>query len=767
MQTIDHTPVSRDDVEFPKKSNVTNQPSCAKKRSSLIRHHTAAINALRPRIPQHASSALKPIRYRSSFARIHHAILLIQAYIHLPATIFFDYNVLYIVVQIAFYPDQGQNSSTAWWIASGIYGACFLIWLIVVVAIWEILFNYKRRWVSEQPYAMPIYCSSSAFILTATRSFSLYSLLYRTRLGASRTDFLIESCWFYSQNWPTLLTLLPRAIILAILLALYNPTSASARPTLSQQVGSIRDPVYFNVDTGLLTDFAYIISLVYAGWIIWRFVVLLTSWLGLAILLGPRSAFQRERKSYVVDDDDDSEIEAAYSPEIRQIPAPSVQSHRPMPTIPSSQEIEIGADQNGKRRSVRMSSVTIAESERDAVRAQLVGASAPLRTRPASVDIPRRSQSLGKTGSTSKRSKSDALASSRQDGKTPSVIRSTTSEQRKHASLQASTVAVDDAPWAWRSRAEERVRLLLNQCQNAVATEEESFEWVEIPQRNATSSQPIVSHARNDGTSTLDIHERHRRSLRDSGRGIAALQLAEESLEHEGQDDQRSVDEPTEVPARASNETRSMTERGRRMSTSSELARNRSSLDSAAPRTSQDRRNELNGTPAFISQAGDEEFRYHDRDDGDDDEEEDAHSDSTEDSEERRIWSAFPEQSRRHPPGLIAVKMQHKQLEHRRRSNEEERRERESNLASASTNSASTVSAVPIPIIAATTGSPPMASDATIEEQAMQGSNASLQLPVSPSEGLLPIQEESWSSSSSTTDEDQRFVHSYLPHATG
>ncbi|UZJ51029.1 hypothetical protein CBS101457_000349 [Exobasidium rhododendri] len=258
------------------------------------RFHLSALSALRPRIPAKPSPSLSAIRYRTWLPSLHHTLLCIITYAHVPATIFLDYNVVYSLVQIAQYPDGG-GSSAAWWIASGIYAAAFLIWLAVVVVVWEIVIKFRRCWSNPRPCVLPIYLSSPAFTLTAIKSMALYSLLFRARFSATPRDFTIESFWFVSQNWPTVLTLLPRGVILIVVLVLYNPHSGTASAPVQSQV---RDPVYFDQATGLFTSFSFIILLINAAWIAWRTILLFASCTGLVAILGPKALYQRDSTSY-------------------------------------------------------------------------------------------------------------------------------------------------------------------------------------------------------------------------------------------------------------------------------------------------------------------------------------------------------------------------------------------------------------------------------------------------------------------------------------
>ncbi|PWN49332.1 hypothetical protein IE53DRAFT_363237 [Violaceomyces palustris] len=264
------------------------------------RYHLGQLYALRPRFPRKPFKELDDMRYRNMLARVHHTFLLLLSYGYVPATIFLDYNAIYVLVQLALHPDADQTGVRAsWWVATGVYSASHLVWLIGIVAIQEALWSFARRWTVDRPYILPIYLSSAAFTMSAIKSFSIYSLLYRVRFGAEPRDFWIESCWLYSQNWPTVLTLIPRGVVCAIVLAIYSPASQS-NPATSQ-----RDETYFKPTSGDLTNFAYIILIVNASWVAWKTLLLLFAGTGLATSLGWRSIFERELHGYREDEPGD------------------------------------------------------------------------------------------------------------------------------------------------------------------------------------------------------------------------------------------------------------------------------------------------------------------------------------------------------------------------------------------------------------------------------------------------------------------------------
>lgn len=102
----------------------------------------------------------------------------------------------------------------------------------------------------------------------------------RTHEGSLR-DALAETCYFYSQNLPTVALLLPRAgIALALLLQFYSPEQLPGGLTLADVDASIarRDGTYFDQGTGALSGYAKGVLIANAAWTAWRALVLLISW---------------------------------------------------------------------------------------------------------------------------------------------------------------------------------------------------------------------------------------------------------------------------------------------------------------------------------------------------------------------------------------------------------------------------------------------------------------------------------------------------------
>ena len=100
---------------------------------------------------------------------------------------------------------------------------------------------------SSPPPSSPAHSSSSG-----NSSFSAYS------------DYIAESCYWYSQNTPTVVLLLPRAgLCLSLLLSTTQPITN-------------RDPTYFDAN-GSLTGYARGVLFATIAWTAWRTLVLIGS----------------------------------------------------------------------------------------------------------------------------------------------------------------------------------------------------------------------------------------------------------------------------------------------------------------------------------------------------------------------------------------------------------------------------------------------------------------------------------------------------------
>ena len=147
-----------------------------------------------------------------------------------------------------------------------------------------------------RPLILPIYLSSPAFNLVSMTSYSHFCFLQHIRNSAfpsvnpsavlpsaegSLRDALAETCYFYAQNLPTVVTLLPRAgLALALLISFFSPEhlpGGLTLPDVDQSISS-RDGTFFDRSTGALSGYAKGVLIANAAWTAWRTLVLLLSW---------------------------------------------------------------------------------------------------------------------------------------------------------------------------------------------------------------------------------------------------------------------------------------------------------------------------------------------------------------------------------------------------------------------------------------------------------------------------------------------------------
>ncbi|KAI5476118.1 hypothetical protein MNV49_000388 [Pseudohyphozyma bogoriensis] len=223
------------------------------------------------------------VGYPGWFPRFIHFFYPLFVLIHIPATLFLDFNVLFMLAQIALSPALPGPStttttttrllirsipiptltfSTAWWVAFGAYAACTLIWLLVVCLWLDFIVGYVKIWGKGAVSLSRVYRGAASFNYGCVRSYSHFSLLYRVRLapfqsrsvyrapGVTWVDGIVDSCAWYIQNWPTVLLLLPRAGLSLTLLLLFSSTTYGR-----QGATQARDVSYFGAN-GTLTAFA-------------------------------------------------------------------------------------------------------------------------------------------------------------------------------------------------------------------------------------------------------------------------------------------------------------------------------------------------------------------------------------------------------------------------------------------------------------------------------------------------------------------------------
>ncbi|KAI0065128.1 hypothetical protein BV25DRAFT_1836476 [Artomyces pyxidatus] len=267
---------------------------------------------------------LELLRDPSWKSRLHFYVFPLLVLYHLPLQTFFDFNAVFILIEIAKFPNPVApgvpGSGHNWALAAAAYVACWVVWVFGVFIAWELIYSFYRRWRFRRPLMLPLYLSSPAFNFVSMTSYTNFCVMQHIRNSAfphvnpnaalpsaegSIRDALAETCYFYAQNLPTVATLLPRAgIALTVLLSFYSPEQLPGGVPLGDvdQSLSNRDGTFFDQTTGTLSGYAKGVLIANAAWTAWRAMVLLLSWLGLWIfsgygcagVCGPRTRWDEE-----------------------------------------------------------------------------------------------------------------------------------------------------------------------------------------------------------------------------------------------------------------------------------------------------------------------------------------------------------------------------------------------------------------------------------------------------------------------------------------
>ncbi|KAK4048117.1 hypothetical protein OIV83_004987 [Microbotryomycetes sp. JL201] len=278
------------------------------------------------------------IEYRNFFARIIHALYPFFVIAHIPATLFLDYNVIYTLAQLAIYPTLPSTSvllrrdvvdvptlqtSTAYYVALGVYAGCTFLWLVVVVIWLDIVRGFVKPWSGGGRVPIgQVYRSAAGFNYACMSKYERFCFMWRVRFAPFHksgkvgsmvkdtrfSDGIADSCYWYAQNWPTVILLVPRAGLSLALLLLFGTTaygSANIGPTE-------RDNAYFRLN-GTLTNFAQGVLLTNCVWAALRLLIVLVAAVGLFFFNKP---FARSSRRYSVHLTPSREHLTAATPEI-------------------------------------------------------------------------------------------------------------------------------------------------------------------------------------------------------------------------------------------------------------------------------------------------------------------------------------------------------------------------------------------------------------------------------------------------------------------
>ncbi|GAA5849594.1 hypothetical protein JCM9279_007281 [Rhodotorula babjevae] len=242
--------------------------------------------------------------FAGRFPRLLYLFYPIIVFAHVPATLFLDFVLLYVLCQLARYPSVPSPTSrniaaralvgvpdiepsTGWWVAVAVYAASTAAWFFGVLLWKELGRDYYSRWKSgdRSVEIEKVYAGATSFKLACLRSYSHFSFFWRIRLapfhrsgtiaqaveGTTLADGVQETAGWYRQNWPTVLLLLPRAGITVAVLLLFSTTAYGTSTSTTA-----RDSAFFDAD-GTLSRFSAGVLLANAAWAAWRLGVVVVA----------------------------------------------------------------------------------------------------------------------------------------------------------------------------------------------------------------------------------------------------------------------------------------------------------------------------------------------------------------------------------------------------------------------------------------------------------------------------------------------------------
>ncbi|WVO16733.1 hypothetical protein L204_104417 [Cryptococcus depauperatus] len=203
-------------------------------------------------------------------------------------SLFFDVNVLYILIQCTIHPSYNTNSDKTWTFAAAAYGVLWGLSTLVVWLGWELGYEFWRRWRLDRPAIEPIYFSLPASLHLSLVSYNHFIFLLHIRTSPLSTpharDIIPETCHFFIQLLPGLIPFLPRAAIaVVILISFWKPAMNVQAPfggTVDQT--SARDTNFFKSDApGELTQYAKGVLFAFTVYTTLRLLVVIASAIGL------------------------------------------------------------------------------------------------------------------------------------------------------------------------------------------------------------------------------------------------------------------------------------------------------------------------------------------------------------------------------------------------------------------------------------------------------------------------------------------------------
>ncbi|KAG8752144.1 hypothetical protein FRC14_007299, partial [Serendipita sp. 396] len=142
------------------------------------------------------------LRSPSKVIRLRYLLQPVTYFTHVPAQLFLDFNVVYILVQITQFPTPlapgvpNTTPSPSWLFALIAYLLATVLWLIGVVVVYEIAWCFWRRWRVKRPGMLGIFSSRPARKLVGMGNYERFCFLEYVQRGAwtdrTELDLLME-----------------------------------------------------------------------------------------------------------------------------------------------------------------------------------------------------------------------------------------------------------------------------------------------------------------------------------------------------------------------------------------------------------------------------------------------------------------------------------------------------------------------------------------------------------------------------------------------
>ncbi|PPQ87612.1 hypothetical protein CVT25_005797 [Psilocybe cyanescens] len=172
-------------ASYPNHNPTAFLPSSAQPMSPYAYAHTNVAPPTQPRFNA-KNLNLQILLNPSKWMKLYFYLWPFLVFYHIPLQSFFDFNAVFILVQVSKFPSSTSPSSSRknWALGAAAYIACWFAWILFVCIMYELVYSFSRRWRLRRPLMLPIFLSSAGFNLAAMTSYTNFSFLQHLRISA-------------------------------------------------------------------------------------------------------------------------------------------------------------------------------------------------------------------------------------------------------------------------------------------------------------------------------------------------------------------------------------------------------------------------------------------------------------------------------------------------------------------------------------------------------------------------------------------------------